>query len=158
VTGPMQLFNSVLYYTTFTPIVPESVTECTSGDSQLCGVNYAMPKTENVPADGGYPSLPATTGSTTMVQCLNLGQRTMAFGPGITQKPTCSTSISYSDPYLGYGQHTGLAGATGSTFELVVQTGVGGTAVEGGATNVKNVTLNPPVSATRIDSWAAVIE
>jgi type IV pilus assembly protein PilY1 len=161
VTGPMQLFNSILYYTTFTPVVPNMVTECTSGDSQLCGVHYINPKTNTNLSDGGYPSLvdPASAPSSpVMVQCIPLGAKTMAFGPGLVQKPTCSAETTFSDPYLGYGQHSGLSNATGSSFQLVVQTGTGGTAVVGGATNVATLTLKPPINAARIDSWAAVIE
>jgi type IV pilus assembly protein PilY1 len=158
VTGPMQLFNSILYYTTFTPAVPTSLSDCTSGQSQLCGVHYMNPKDSNL-GNGGAPALDNPLASDPpKVQCQELGSKTIAFGPTVLQKPTCGADISYEDPYLGYGKHTGLGGATGSSFELVVQTGSGGTKVAGGATKVATVKLKPPVSASRIDSWAAVIE
>jgi len=99
------------------------------------------------------PALPGSTNG-----CLGLG-KTVIFGPGITQEPTCFQADNYNDPYLSSGgQHTSLTGITAGKFKLVAQTGAHGTSTTGGQVNTLSMDLQTPLAGTRVDSWAAVVE
>jgi type IV pilus assembly protein PilY1 len=157
VSGPMQLFNSNLYYTTYTPppLNPTAADQCSDGSSQLCAQHYLRPAA--TPNDGGEPAVPALPGALAF-GCVPEGT-VVIFGPGITQEPTCFQTDSYNDPYLGTGgQHTSLSGVTAGKFNLVVQTGRNGKNETGGQINTTTVGLEAPLAGTRIDSWAAVVE
>jgi type IV pilus assembly protein PilY1 len=160
VSGPMSLFASNLFYTTFAPpLASDPTKKCSNGVSSVCGVDYI----KSAPGDGagGQVSKPAINPDGSA--CLPFGE-SIVFGAGITQKPTCSADVSTTDPYLGYGAHTGLADFTPGKFQLVIQTGP--TRVSGGSPgpglggdiNTLAIDLAPPMSPARIDSWAAVVE
>jgi type IV pilus assembly protein PilY1 len=157
VSGPMSLFASSLFYTTFTP--PATGQTCSIGTSQVCGVNYLLPMTADdgsvLEGKGGAASLPLLNTKTN--PCIDFGT-SIVFGAGITQAPTCSTDQTFNDPYLGGGTHYGLGSASGGSFKLVVQTGPGGSSQTGGQINTQTINLAPPMTSTRIDSWAAVVE
>jgi hypothetical protein len=130
----------------------------------VCGVHYTKPQGTAGDGLGGLVSQPALGPSNT--PCIDFGEA-IIFGAGITQKPTCNADTTTTDPYLGYGAHTGLADFTAGQFQLVVQTGPknvnngsgpGSTTQTGGEINTFAVNLAPPMSPTRIDSWAAVVE
>jgi type IV pilus assembly protein PilY1 len=156
VSGPMALFASNLYYTTFTPTPLDPTKVCSAGNSKLCGVHYINPKTPDKPDSGPTPNV--TISGNPSDPCTSLGENTLAFGPGITQKPSCSTDTTTSDPYIGFGTHHLLGNITAGEFDLVVHTGSSGSTANGGKTNVKTVKLATPMNTTRIDSWAGVIE
>jgi type IV pilus assembly protein PilY1 len=157
VSGPMSLFASTLFYTTFTP--PANSQTCTLGQSEVCGVHYLQPMTSDdgtvLEGKGGAAAVPLLNTKTN--PCLSFGN-SIIFGAGITQKPTCSTDQTFTDPYLGGGTHIGLGSATGGSFKLIVQTGPGGASETGGQIHTHTIDLAPPLTATRIDSWAAVVE
>ena len=164
VSGPMSLFASTLYYSTFKPPLPTEIDKsCIVGDSKVCGVHYLTAAT---PAGtGGAPSVPSINPDGT--PCLPF-PGAVVFGVGITQKPTCNADATFNDPYLGGGSHTGLADFTPGKFQLIIQTGPskvgsgggapGSTTETGGDVNTHAMDLTPPMSPTRIDSWAAVVE
>src|SRR5262249_47947011 len=109
VSGPMSLFASNLFYTTFTPPnTSDPSKRCTNGLSRVCGVHYtiAVP----VAGEGGKVSTPPLNSDPPPdgSACIDFGD-SIVFGAGITRKPTCSADVSTNDPYLGYGSHTGLA-------------------------------------------------
>jgi type IV pilus assembly protein PilY1 len=102
-------------------------------------------------------------------RCIQLAGGSIVFGAGVTQRPTCvdtATSSIGTDPYFGTSSsHSTLAAITPGDFQLVAQTGpksgtaAGGTGGTGGSTtNTFTRTLTAPLSVTRIDSWAAIIE
>jgi type IV pilus assembly protein PilY1 len=157
VSGPMSLFATSLFYTTFTP--PATQQTCALGQSQVCGVHYLNPMTADdgtvLQGKGGAAAVPLL--NTKANPCLSFGS-TIIFGAGITQKPTCSTDQTFNDPYLGGGTHYGLGGSSGGSFKLIVQTGPGGSSESGGEIHTHAIDLAPPMSTTRVDSWAAVVE
>jgi type IV pilus assembly protein PilY1 len=162
VSGPMSLFASTLYYTTFKPppIPPPTGQKCSAGQSQVCGVHYLLARTQGGTDGGAVPPSPINKGNFKGPDeaCIQFGD-SIVFGAGITQKPTCNDETTYNDPYLGNGNHTALTSVTAGKFELVVQTGPGGTNTQtGGEINTQSITLEPPMTTTRIDSWAAVVE
>jgi type IV pilus assembly protein PilY1 len=161
VSGPMSLFASNLFYTTFTPpLASDASKKCNNGVSTVCGVDYMKP----APGDGagGLASKP-TVNPDGVSACLPFGE-SIVFGAGITQKPTCSADVSTNDPYLGYGAHTGLADFAPGKFQLVIQTGPkqvsGGSPGPGTGSDINTLAIDlaPPMSPARIDSWAAVVE
>jgi type IV pilus assembly protein PilY1 len=170
VSGPMTLFASNLFYTTFTPPPATDPNKCSNGVSSVCGVHYmnarnidAITHLPILDGSGGAVSVPSLNTATD--PCLAFGQ-SIIFGAGITQRPTCNADATSTDPYLGSGSHTGLADFTPGKFDLVVQTGPnqvtnpgsGASSSAGGITNTLAIELAPPMSPTRIDSWAAVVE
>ena len=152
VSGPMSLFSSTLYYTTFTPPSGAASQQCSNGQSRLCGVHYLLP---GPGGDGGAVPVPSLNTATD--PCLTFGD-SIIFGAGITQKPTCNAETTYSDPYLGNTSHAGLTNVNPGKFMLVVQTGPGGKSETGGDVHTRSIELAPPMASTRIDSWAAVVE
>jgi type IV pilus assembly protein PilY1 len=152
VSGPMSLFSSTLYYTTFTPPSGAASQQCTNGQSKLCGVHYLLPAAGG---DGGAVPVPSLNTATD--PCLTFGD-SIIFGAGITQKPTCSSETTYNDPYLGNTSHASLSNVNPGKFMLVVQTGPGGKTETGGDVHTRSIELAPPMASTRVDSWAAVVE
>jgi len=153
ISGPMSLFASTLYYTTFLPAPFGGTQNCSAGQSRICGVHYLLPRGNA--GDGGAVARPLLNTETD--PCLQFGE-SIIFGAGITQKPTCNQETTYNDPYLGSGQHSTLTNVNPGTFELKVQTGPGGNRPVGAETNVRTIPLQSPLTTTRIDSWAAVVE
>ncbi len=153
VSGPMSLFTSNLYYTTYTPATTGNNTNCSRGLSRVCAVNYLVPKGGD--GAGGAVARPPINGDTN--PCLEFGE-SIIFGAGITQRPTCNDELVYNDPYLGTQNHTQLTNVNPGKFNLVVQSGPSGTKATGSDVNTRTIELQPPITSTRVDSWAAVVE
>jgi type IV pilus assembly protein PilY1 len=153
ISGPMSLFASTLYYTTYLPAPFGGAQNCSAGQSRICAVHYLLPR--GSAGEGGAIARPLLNTETD--PCLQFGE-SVIFGAGITQKPTCNQETTYNDPYLGSGTHTALTNVNPGTFELKVQTGPSGSKPVGGETNVRTIPLQAPLTSTRIDSWAAVVE
>jgi type IV pilus assembly protein PilY1 len=80
----------------------------------------------------------------------------MVFGVAVTQTPTCADTTTFNDPYMG--THTAIDSSSTAEFQLVFQTGQGGSAQNKSVTNSKTQTLPRPRETTRFDSWAAIVE
>ncbi|OQB15500.1 MAG: hypothetical protein BWY17_02111 [Deltaproteobacteria bacterium ADurb.Bin207] len=166
VTGPMALFSSVLYFTSFNPqtIDPGS---CSPGSSYLWGVDYlhagqtvgASGPTTAV--DGPLPQFPDPTSSTPAnnLRVISFNEAGIAFGVGVMQKPSCITiedDLS-EDPFLGMTGHQTIKSLNPGAFQLVVQVG----ANQGGGdkkVRVDTFDLLPPSARSVIDSWAAILD
>ena len=96
VSGPMALFASNLYYTTFTPTPLDPSNMCSAGNSGLCAAHYINPKTADKPDSGPTPN--QSTAAPRRRVRKSLGDNMLAFGPGITQKPSCSSDGHRGDP------------------------------------------------------------
>jgi type IV pilus assembly protein PilY1 len=157
VSGPMQLFNSNLYFTTYNPppLAPTASDLCSDGNAGLCAMNYL--RAAAAAHKGGAVASPALDTTQPDQPCLPEGN-SVIFGPGITQEPTCFATDTYNDPYLGTSKHTSLTNVNAGKFNLVVQTGMHGTNETKGQINTTTMALQTPVASTRIDSWAAVVE
>ncbi|HKQ69075.1 MAG TPA: PilC/PilY family type IV pilus protein [Polyangiaceae bacterium] len=174
VSGPLSLFESTLFFTTYTPATSASDV-CQSGQSRLCFLHYIEPKVRDTtgtgdPTKGGKPVDPFEAGALTTAIDPNdpnydgctdfetapgVPSRAIVFGAGITQTPTCSADATYNDPYLGQAQGSIATNITPGSFKLVVQQG--GTSSTG-TVPTRTFNLKQPVASTRIDSWAAVVE
>lgn len=160
VSGPMSLFSSVLYFSSFMPTGPSSL--CSSGRSKIWGVDYIQSKDKdattgkNIPSSGPIARLADDNGDYPE-NGIALDDETIVFGIGIRQKPSCfDDDTEYTDPW--FGAHTPMKSVTGGGFELVVQTGTGGQSEGEAITRTESRELPSPPTLTRIDSWAAVIE
>jgi hypothetical protein len=110
---------------------------------------------------GGRAQLPGTP---SLVQSLAAAAATgdagaTIFGVTIAQQPTCSTAAQASDSaFLGSGSHTTITNVNPGKFELIMHTGSGGTQIAGGSSRVATIPLTEPVSGSRVESWASLIE
>jgi hypothetical protein len=87
-------------------------------------------------------------------------------GITVAQVPTCGNAGSpEDDQYFNYGTHNALGNIQGGNFQLLIPIGKGRART---GLNAQQITLGearglavdvptPPV-ATRIDSWAAIVE
>lgn len=117
------------------------------------------------PAATGYANKDARTAFASYYRCMPLGGGTIVFGAGVTQRPSCvstPTSAIGVDPYLGSSAtHSTITDISIGDFQLVAQTGPStgsGSGSSGSATATITRKLTAPLSSTRIDSWAAIIE
>ncbi len=161
-TGNLSLFNGNLYFGTFVPA--NSTDSCQLGFSRLWGI-------DQVQVAGGRPIArldldgdPNTTSDVVRVtQDINGNGSTtddanaVLFGVGIVRRPTCVTTTTTTDPYLGTSRQF-VDGMTGGDFRLVVQTGRGGSSTGGSRTNVVSRVIPPPITETSISAWAVVFE
>ena len=163
VTGPLSLFNSVAYFATYSPEAGGGA--CSLGFGSVWGVHFAnnCGKSPNTCQGGDQPTDPWPQYA---VDPQNLAAGyvrekaqpagTTVFGVAVTQTPSCTETTTYNDDYLG--NYTALSSVTAGEFQLVFQTGKGGSASENSQTNTTTETLPRPRESTRIDSWASIVE
>ncbi len=128
------------------------------------GSGYTIPTNCRI---GGTTSSPTQVANQTTsggnFRCIQLDQGSIVFGAGVTSRPSCSTPGSTgpgTDPYSGASTpHAPPGSIAPGNFELVVQTGPkAGTGAVGSSTKTLPRTLVAPVSQTRVDSWASIVE
>jgi type IV pilus assembly protein PilY1 len=172
VTGPMELFNGVLYFATF---LPQQVNVCSDGFGSVWAVDYlrrgATTQPNAVPALMAQPASPspwpAPSFPTGMPGQFLYGQDaapgSIIMGVSVAETPTCDSSVSASDGY--FGGHSYASQVSSSSYHITWQTGAGaGIATSAaGAQNdlVKGVQFLQPASpglGTRLDSWASIVE
>ncbi len=186
-TGPLSLFDTTLYFSTFKPDTASS-DACLNGEGTVWGVDYllndakpgpdgtALPKARHKIAGSAFGATksaqPCPAGVTNLegtefYRCINLGEKTIVFGAGVTQRPSCVGTPGSGigmDPYMGgTSSHQTVTDVSVGAFELVAQTGPGKTTVPSSGTtstgvNTISIPLTAPLSATRIDAWAAIVE
>jgi type IV pilus assembly protein PilY1 len=177
-TGPLSLFSGNVFFSTFSPNVATDST-CLSGEGTIWGVDYyqvepgtSLPiarlqqqsgETIAGSCPGPYANADARVGLNNFFRCIPLTPGTIVFGSGITQRPSCvdSATTATTDPYLGGSMsHQTITDINQGSFQLVAQTGpkAGTTDTAGTTTKTFTRTLVAPVSVTRIDSWAPIIE
>ncbi|HVY46374.1 MAG TPA: hypothetical protein VHB21_10870 [Minicystis sp.] len=156
VTGPMSLFNGVVYFSTFTPTATGQAS-CTDGFGSIWGVDYVQ---ADPVAYGKYPKpqfvADPVNAPTVKTWSFDEPAGTVVFGVGVTQTPACIDTTTYADPYLG--QHTAISQASAASYQLVFETGKGGTASNGAKTNTSTQQLPTPYVTATIDSWASIVE
>lgn len=155
VTGPMTLFNGVVYFSTFRPAGSGSAA-CEEGSSALWAVDYRQ---ASAGAQGPLGRLVFEGGTfDANTPAARLESNAIIFGVGLNRTPTCYDTESYTDPFLGFGTSTSVSNLSPGGYQLVVQTGNKGTNTKGSQTNTRTFNLPSPPPAVRIDSWAAIVE
>jgi type IV pilus assembly protein PilY1 len=166
VTGPMALFASTLYFTTYNPSsIDQGV--CSPGNSYLWGVHYLQAGTTglaatNVPANGPMPQftdavVTAIPNPTSYVRVIPLAAGGIAFGVGVMQKPSCLVTTNTDDPFLGLSNHQTISSVNPGSFQLIVQVGANAAASDK-KVRVDTFDLTPPSARSIIDSWAAILD
>jgi type IV pilus assembly protein PilY1 len=179
VTGPMSVFDGVLYFATLKPA--DGAAACAQGEARLYGMDYFNLDRTSWPASGSACAL----GVNPSIGCggerrlLPLGGVVPQFtvpgvstpsiagaeipGVAVTEVQSCSTAISASGAnYFGSGtaSYQVPSAAQTPTLSFVTTsntpTTVGGTTVPTQALTVSQPIL-PQVQTTKVDSWASVI-
>lgn len=172
VAGPISLFSSGLYFSTYKPEPSSGGNACGPGFSRVGGMHYTEVDSTASPSDGseslsrgGRAWLPedGDPNSTNRVQFLDqtsnlIESGAIIFGVGVSEVPSCVTEDSVPDTFFGSGTHVSLSNASSATYQLVMQTGSVGTNAPGGSTNIVSIDLPSPDNSPRIDSWAAVLQ
>jgi type IV pilus assembly protein PilY1 len=145
VTGPISLFASTAYFSSFKPEPPAAAGDvCTFGEGKLWGVDYQS-------GDGRLDPLDPT------LKAQSQGKNSIVFGVAVTQTPSCADSTTFDSPY--FGTYQGLSGGTPGEFQLVYQVSGKQAQPPAGDSGVFVSTVLPsPRVTTRIDSWAAIVE
>ncbi len=181
VTGPLQLFNGQLFFTSMWPVSGSGI--CTEGETRLWGLDYAAPYDPLDPSAGGLARFPVAcaapnagacydrclSGATTFPKgtdvntCTTsaLPEGTAIFGVTVAQLQTCSEGDGSSvDPFVGGTSHTSVSRMTPGKFQLSMQAGNqdAGDATSGTLQALPAIDLPVPASVPVIESWAAIIE
>jgi type IV pilus assembly protein PilY1 len=165
VTGPLALFNSTLYFSTFTP---QSGNVCSDGFASLWAVDFVRPDPMNIPLPlAAFP----TMGAPALYQDATPGS--IIEGVSVSQTVSCDTQngANPNDPY--FGGHNSVTNVTQATYQLNWNAGAGAGLSGGKVTNDTNNGFNQnggskigtqqsmqiagPGQASRIDSWGGVI-
>ena len=160
VVGRMTLFDSRLFFATFTPNGAGG-TCGDNGESTVWGVNYILPEDTADLSSGGAPEFP--TADPAIKTKTDGPYEGVAFGVGIRQQPSCSeVETSQVDDFLGYGSFSTASQVTPGKFELVIQArsdgSGGGAPPPPGLAQVQAIDLPMAARPVRIDSWAAIFE
>lgn len=163
-TGPLTLFNNVLYFGTFVP--QTSSDACQYGFSRLWGVDLgqADPSTPFIPrARLDLDGDPVTTTDIVRVTRDLNGDGSDAddvnavlFGVTVNREVSCASSSTTFDPFTGTSR-TVTTPSGPSEYRLVIQTT---SSAAGSARNVvvRQRRLPPPIIPARVDAWATVFE
>jgi type IV pilus assembly protein PilY1 len=148
VTGHVNLFDGQLYFATFTP---SATNECTYGSGSLCALDYLNKESSGAPVVSS-----PIAGSRV---CTEFEQGEVVFGVSVALTPSCAVQEStFDDPYLA-GSYSAVTQANPGRYELVFQTGQGGTAsAQGTRTKRSSVALPPPVARTTVRSFVRLAD
>ena len=163
VSGPMTVFDSTLYFTTFAPASNGAI--CSSGTAKMWGRDYTLPKNTADLSQGGVPRLqppvnptnpPPDSITPSAYDSTLVGK--LIPGVSVNVTPACAdTSGSVTDQYVG-GAHTTATNVTPGSYQLVAQVG-GKNGGSNGASNATfTVNLPAPRNVSMVDSWAAIVE
>ncbi|MDI1431282.1 PilC/PilY family type IV pilus protein [Polyangium sorediatum] len=162
VTGPISLFNGVAYFSTFTPTGAQG-NACADGYGAVWGVDYyrktaCSANGPTPPADWPCPRYvqDPVNAAQTVSFFENQQPGTVVFGVAVTQTPSCYEQLDFADP--AFGAMSTVSNSTAGEFQLVFQTGQGGTSADNSKTNTVTKRLPPPRTSVRIDSWGLVLE
>ncbi|MCG8555305.1 MAG: hypothetical protein MJD61_08460 [Proteobacteria bacterium] len=147
VTGPVELFDGNVYFSTFKSTTGGS--SCDFGQSYVYAYDF-------IDDDSSSPPGPvATAGVGGLVGSAHTNKLFM--GVGITKRPQCFDTTTISDPYLG-GNRAAIPTAAASNFELVLNAGGDSSADKGGVIKTESMSLPTPASVTKIQSIAGSVD
>jgi hypothetical protein len=156
VSGPMTVFDSKLYFTTFAASI-QGANVCSQGAARLWGADYINQNGSASPPNQGGAVVGQTTASNPYLDLTLNGVQPGVVVPGVAVQQTtpCATVTTGADQYVSGTTHTSLSSYTAGTFSLVMSVGASNTT---GGTKVQTMGIPSPTSPTLIDSWAAVTE
>jgi type IV pilus assembly protein PilY1 len=156
VTGPMAIFDGIFYYATYRPSSTAAV--CANGKAYVYGVDYLIGANPQVNS-GGEPRTffnAALYAPYTVVSSgkLEVGDTPV---PGVSIR---SLAACVNDTFEAYATNTqsGSTVATPGEFGLVFGTAKRDPVSGVASTKLAKIPLPPLRKATRIDSWASVME
>ncbi len=160
VTGPLQLFDSKVYFATFRTGADE-LSACDFGYSNLWGVAYRQ-------SAGSYRGLPLPAagieeveGTGDYVRKIGPFSNQIVMGVAVTQRPSCTdfTDASVDDPYVGSRNYQRIGQTGGGQFQLTALVSGGGTPpVEGATISEITRTLPSPTSFTTVRGWLGGVQ
>ncbi len=159
VSGPMSVFDGVLYLATFRPT---SAAGCSAGAPYIWGMDYVTPFDTNALSKGGLARLVNAGSTYQFIDPTGGNNQSPLAGhviPGISiqAQPACASSSSGADQYVPGSTHTSTSNVTPGGYQLFAQVGTKGL-TGNAAVGTYKLDLPPPQTATVIDSWAAVVE
>lgn len=148
VTGPIQLYNKVAYFSTFAS--SSSADACALGTGRIWGVDYVG---ESGALVGKLESSPGT-----YVTNVSTGNE-IVLGVSIAQQLTCvefGTAGNDYDPYLSmWSTSSSVSSAGPASFQLVALTSGGGTSTTGASITETVRNLPAPAAFTRVNGFAS---
>ena len=161
VSGPMTVFDGVLYFATYAA-APVGTQACTSGHGRIWGLDFTAPVDPTTLKLGGIPRLnPPPAGHVDYIQPDETDTSLKGVvipGVSINGTPACaSTAAASNDTYVAGATHSSASNFTAGGYSVFSQLGAPGGA-SGSATRQFSLSVPPPMSPTKIDSWAAVLE
>jgi type IV pilus assembly protein PilY1 len=165
VSGPMTVFDGVVYFATYS--APQAGSQsCASGDARLWGRDYVTPQDINDLSKGGILRLQPPQGPINPLPLYVQPDKydaTLAGAviPGVSIKatPACAgLGTPGADSYVYGAQHESPSGFTSPQNQFSLYTQVGAKGSGGANTKTYELQLPTPVSPTMIDSWAGVLE
>jgi type IV pilus assembly protein PilY1 len=153
VTGPAELFESNVYFGTFTSGT-DTTDACAYGFSRLWGVHYreAEPSTSDPKPglDNDFDGINESIFDGPF-------ENQVIMGVAVTQRPSCFEGDVVTDVYDG--NYFRMTATEPGAFQLVAQVSGGGTRTAGGGEISEiNRPLPPPQSFTLPQSWAGVVD
>jgi len=163
VSGPMAIFDSVLYWSTYAPASSSAV--CTGGLAKMWGRDYEQPKDGGDLSQGGMPRLqppqnqPPTPPDYIVPESYDATlSGKLIPGVSVNVTPACAdTSQTITDQYTG-GSHTMASYVTPGNFSLFAQVGGKNLGNNGAANATFSVGLPSPTNTAIVDSWASIVE
>ncbi len=154
-TGPIQLYNGVAYFSSFVSGVTSS-DACALGSGRIYGVHYRE-------GGGGSPvGRIETTTPGTYTTYVSAGTNQLVMGVTISQQLTCvglGANPDLYDPYLMSNPNAqNVTGQGGGGFRLTALLSGGGAGSNGGSISEFTMDLPPPASYTRVNGWAGRVE
>ena len=159
VTGPLELFNGVVYFGSFTTDV-QANNACSFGYSRLWAVDYIEHQGTDIHAPVGRLPNPTAGGADVVTYDSTTPgyaalQNGLLMGVSIAARPRCTAAseVSETDPYVGSSQQRyHVTDATPPQFELVAQiSGQGSGAPGEGAVATIGLSLsNPPIQVQTV--------
>lgn len=150
ITGPLELFNGVVYFGSFVTNV-QANDACSFGYSRLWGIDYVEHVGTNLNQPVGRLPHPATGVQTVAFDSSVPGfsglENGLLMGVGIAARPRCSAAneTSETDPYVGGSQQRyHVTNASPPQFELVAQLSGQGSGADGGAVATIGLNLTTP--------------
>ena len=163
VSGPMTIFDSTLYFSTFAPGSNGAV--CSGGVAKMWGRDFTLPKDTTDLSLGGVPRLqppvnptnPPPDSITPSAYDSSLAGKLIP-GVSVNVTPACAdTSGSATDQYVG-STHTTASNVTPGSYQLVAQVGGKNSSSNGASNATFSVNLPSPRTVSVVDSWAAIVE